>query len=160
MGAGRMNRRGVAGVFLMALLVLTGCDELRGMDDGQGALGGTPAIPVRQAQAGLTALGYAVGPVDGVLGPRTSAAVARFRDRQGLPAKPSGVAGIDRAFADDLAERLAFDGLAWRRRARAVAARQPEPPQEPAAGERDAALEDLLSRYETESGGTSGAGLQ
>ncbi|MEL7173879.1 MAG: hypothetical protein AAFN05_13060, partial [Pseudomonadota bacterium] len=60
----------------------------------------------------------------------------------------------DRVFADRLAERLAFEGLEWRRRARRAAqaerarARAPEPPPTP-EGERDDALEDLLTRYES-----------
>jgi type II secretory pathway predicted ATPase ExeA len=36
-------------------------------------------------QAQLNALGYAAGPVDGILGPRTSAAIQRFQADTGLP---------------------------------------------------------------------------
>ncbi|MEL6576689.1 MAG: peptidoglycan-binding domain-containing protein [Pseudomonadota bacterium] len=142
-------------VFAVILLLLAaGCDELRGMDGSPQAAPGPSAIPVRQAQAGLTALGYAVGPVDGVLGPRTSAAITRFREREGMRAIAPPEAAIDRVFADRLAERLAFEGLEWRRRARRAAqaerarARAPEPPPTP-EGERDDALEDLLTRYES-----------
>ncbi|MEM7499876.1 MAG: peptidoglycan-binding domain-containing protein [Pseudomonadota bacterium] len=140
--------------FLVLALLVSGCDELRGMDGGLGAGSGPSAIPVRQAQAGLTALGYQVGPVDGVLGPRTAAALSRFRQREGLIERRPTAEAIDRPFADRLAERLAFEGLEWRRRARAAARadrsrrQQPEPAPTP-EGERDAALEDLLSRYET-----------
>lgn len=139
-------------VSLLLVLLIAGCDELRGMS-GTPQSGGPTAIPVRQAQAGLTALGYAVGPVDGVLGPRTAAALDRFREREGLTSVAPPEAAIDRAFADRIAERLAFEGLEWRRRAREAARaerarlRAPEPPPTP-EGERDAALEDLLLRYE------------
>ncbi|MEM7526615.1 MAG: peptidoglycan-binding domain-containing protein [Pseudomonadota bacterium] len=138
---------------VVTLLAITGCDELRGLQSPSGL--GEGAIPVRQAQAGLTALGYAVGPVDGVLGPRTAAAIERFRSREGLSQVEPSEAAIDRAFSDRLAERLAFEGLEWRRRARAAAARarvaeaRPDPPPT-LPGERDAALEDLLLRYETD----------
>ncbi|MEL6766257.1 MAG: peptidoglycan-binding domain-containing protein [Pseudomonadota bacterium] len=142
-------------VFAVILLLLAaGCDELRGMDGSPQAGSAATAIPVRQAQAGLTALGYAVGPVDGVLGPRTAAAITRFREREGMRRAAPPEAGIDTVFADRLAERLAFEGLEWRRRARRAAqaerarARTPEPPPTP-EGERDDVLEDLLSRYES-----------
>jgi peptidoglycan hydrolase-like protein with peptidoglycan-binding domain len=41
--------------------------------------------PVADIQRDLKRLGYDPGPVDGVLGPRTKAAIARFEDDQGRP---------------------------------------------------------------------------
>lgn len=38
-----------------------------------------------QLQARLRALGYNVGPADGVVGPRTVAAAREFQSAQGLP---------------------------------------------------------------------------
>ncbi|MEM9781500.1 MAG: peptidoglycan-binding domain-containing protein [Pseudomonadota bacterium] len=130
---------------LLAAGALTGCADLQNLAQPE-----TPAIPVRQAQAGLTALGYRVGPVDGVLGPMTAAAITRFRNREGLGAPRGSLPkdGIDGAFSDRLAERLAFDGLRWRQRARTVRARQTATPEPPPDGERDEALEDLLNRWE------------
>ncbi|MEM6971985.1 MAG: peptidoglycan-binding domain-containing protein [Pseudomonadota bacterium] len=129
----------------LGLGLISGCAEVTTSGESAEA----PAIPVRQAQAGLTALGYRVGPVDGVLGPMTEAAIQRFRNREGLDGSATVVApAIDDAFADRLAERLAFDGLKWRQRARAVRARQTAAPEPPADGQQDEALEELLSRWE------------
>jgi hypothetical protein len=41
--------------------------------------------PVALAQSQLNALGYSAGPVDGVVGPRTRAAIRRFQADAGLP---------------------------------------------------------------------------
>ncbi|MEM7224234.1 MAG: peptidoglycan-binding protein [Pseudomonadota bacterium] len=41
---------------------------------------------VRRAQRDLLALGYRPGPIDGVLGPRTEAAIKAYQRRHGLPA--------------------------------------------------------------------------
>jgi N-acetylmuramidase len=46
--------------------------------------GPLPQIPVRQAQVLLTFLGIHTGAIDGLPGQRTSAAVTRFRQQQGL----------------------------------------------------------------------------
>jgi peptidoglycan hydrolase-like protein with peptidoglycan-binding domain len=40
---------------------------------------------IRRAQERLTALGFAPGPVDGVLGPRLRTALQQFQRRQRLP---------------------------------------------------------------------------
>jgi lysozyme family protein len=58
---------------------------------------------VRQLQAGLAQLGFAVGDIDGEFGPITSAAVSAFQGVHGLPA--TGVA--DRATQQALARELA-----------------------------------------------------
>jgi hypothetical protein len=42
------------------------------------------AVMVRSAQETLTRKGFDVGPIDGVLGPRTAAALREFQDQQGL----------------------------------------------------------------------------
>jgi hypothetical protein len=42
------------------------------------------AVMVRSAQETLTQKGFDVGPVDGVLGPRTRAALREFQQREGL----------------------------------------------------------------------------
>ncbi len=47
-----------------------------------------PEIRVASAQRMLMALGYYAGPADGLLGPTTQAAIARFQSEQGLP--PTG----------------------------------------------------------------------
>ncbi len=41
---------------------------------------------VREAQEALRDLGYAPGPLDGVLGPRTRTALMRYQHAEGLPA--------------------------------------------------------------------------
>jgi len=41
---------------------------------------------VARAQATLNAIGYASGPVDGIMGPQTRAAITRFQAASGLPA--------------------------------------------------------------------------
>lgn len=50
--------------------------------------GSLPSLEVRAAQAALLFLGYAPGKTDGVVGPRTRNALAKFRLSQGLPASP------------------------------------------------------------------------
>jgi peptidoglycan hydrolase-like protein with peptidoglycan-binding domain len=56
--------------------------SLLGAPDVTGAALGKPAIA--SIQAGLRQLGYETGPVDGVLGPRTNAAVKAFQEDEGL----------------------------------------------------------------------------
>ena len=57
--------------------------------DGYGAASGAP--PVRAVQRTLRSLGWQPGPVDGLYGPRTQAAVTRFQAASGLTA--DGVVG-------------------------------------------------------------------
>jgi peptidoglycan hydrolase-like protein with peptidoglycan-binding domain/DNA invertase Pin-like site-specific DNA recombinase len=57
--------------------------------DGYGAASGAP--PVRAVQRTLRSLGWQPGPVDGLYGPRTQAAVTRFQSASGLTA--DGVVG-------------------------------------------------------------------
>jgi peptidoglycan hydrolase-like protein with peptidoglycan-binding domain len=49
----------------------------------------------RQIQAALRRLGYDPGPVDGLFGPLTRAAIRRFQ--QGIGAEPTGVITADEA---------------------------------------------------------------
>jgi peptidoglycan hydrolase-like protein with peptidoglycan-binding domain len=65
--------------------------SLRGWSAGPAAFGTGTKTPsgslrVREVQRRLTRLGYDSGPVDGVYGPRTQAAVAWFQLKHGLPA--------------------------------------------------------------------------
>lgn len=57
---------------------------------------GTPQITqtydVRWLQTGLKTLGYDPGPIDGIMGPRTTAAIKQFQADNGLV--PDGWAGI------------------------------------------------------------------
>ena len=46
---------------------------------------GCPDIALRAAQIYLTYLGYGVGGIDGILGPRTTAALTQFQQKAGLP---------------------------------------------------------------------------
>jgi peptidoglycan hydrolase-like protein with peptidoglycan-binding domain len=93
---------------LAAAVLLTACQslsefgsELRaraGLDEQQAAETAPPAAPpavemavvlddrasVKRAQVRLADLGYAPGPVDGVIGPRTLAAIRRYQTEQGL----------------------------------------------------------------------------
>jgi lysozyme family protein/peptidoglycan hydrolase-like protein with peptidoglycan-binding domain len=74
-------------------------------DDGtltMGAIGDQ----VRQLQAGLTQLGFAVGDIDGEFGPNTSAGVSAFQTAHGLP--PTGSA--DQATRQALARALEGGG--------------------------------------------------
>jgi peptidoglycan hydrolase-like protein with peptidoglycan-binding domain len=57
---------------------------------------------VRQLQAGLAQLGFAVGDIDSEFGPITSAAVSAFPSAHGLP--PTGIA--EQATQHALASRL------------------------------------------------------
>ena len=52
--------------------------------DGYAVLAPVPSDLVARAQQGLTDLGFEPGPVDGVYGPRTTAAVRAFRETAGL----------------------------------------------------------------------------
>lgn len=104
--------RPVVIAFLALPLLLSGCLALQ---EKPAPVAAGPSIPVEQAQAGLFALGYRPGPVDGILGPRTRAAIIRFREAEGLPPGDE----LDREFADRMAERLAFVGYERRRRAAA-----------------------------------------
>ncbi|MEO0821340.1 MAG: peptidoglycan-binding domain-containing protein [Pseudomonadota bacterium] len=89
---------------LLALLLPVACAPVQGVSSrGPTLAPGETAIPVGRAQAGLFRLGYNPGPVDGLWGPRTAAAVRAFQAEEGLPI--SGV--IDYPFADRLEARLA-----------------------------------------------------
>lgn len=50
------------------------------------AAGSAPNLEMRTAQVGLLFLGYGPGKVDGIVGPRTRAAIKSFRISAGLPA--------------------------------------------------------------------------
>ncbi|MGH7871103.1 MAG: N-acetylmuramidase domain-containing protein, partial [Candidatus Binatia bacterium] len=50
------------------------------------ASGSVPNLEMRTAQVALLFLGYAPGKVDGMIGPRTRAAIKNFRIATGLPA--------------------------------------------------------------------------
>lgn len=52
-----------------------------------------PAHLIRSIQANLNCLGYAAGPVDGILGTKTRSAIAAFRENNGLSDKPDSKAG-------------------------------------------------------------------
>lgn len=60
-----------------------------------------PLSAVRQAQERLNQLGYAAGTADGLVGPKTRAALRRFQQEKGL--KVTGV--LDAATADKLNAR-------------------------------------------------------
>ncbi len=66
------------------------------------AAGPLPDLAVRAAQMYLGYLGFAAGPVDGVAGSRTCAALARFRAQAGLPPGDA----VDAAALEQLAEAL------------------------------------------------------
>ncbi|MEL6264073.1 MAG: peptidoglycan-binding domain-containing protein [Pseudomonadota bacterium] len=136
-------RRPLAALMLTAVLALAACETPTAVAPTPAA----PDIPVRQAQAGLATLGYRVGPVDGILGPRTEAAIERFRTREEL-GEAAHDSGIDEPFADRLAERLAFEGVTLRRRARSAEARRVLVPQPVAARREDDALDALLTEWE------------
>ncbi|MCL5776991.1 peptidoglycan-binding protein [Limibaculum sp. FT325] len=61
------------------------------------------AMPVAEAQAGLNRLGFRPGPVDGLFGPRTRAAVLDYQRLRGLPVTGE----IDDAFARRIQADLA-----------------------------------------------------
>jgi hypothetical protein len=50
------------------------------------ASGSLPNLEIRTAQVALLFLGYAPGKIDGIIGPRTRAAIKTFRIAAGLPA--------------------------------------------------------------------------
>ena len=50
------------------------------------ASGSVPNLEMRTAQVALLYLGYAPGKIDGIIGPRTHAAVKNFRIAANLPA--------------------------------------------------------------------------
>jgi peptidoglycan hydrolase-like protein with peptidoglycan-binding domain len=58
---------------------------------------------VRSAQEALERSGFSVGPVDGVLGPRTQSALREFQQQKGLPR--SGLLDRDTLKALNAAER-------------------------------------------------------
>ncbi len=61
------------------------------LDLGSGFVAGRETRRVKTLQRSLRRLGWAPGPVDGLFGPRTEAAVRRFQTARGLT--PDGVAG-------------------------------------------------------------------
>ena len=80
---------------------------------------GRATMTMRDIQATLAALGYRTGPIDGIFGPQTAAAVRAFQADSGLPV--DGIAGpmtqARLGFADGVP---AFDdpGLVWFQEAR------------------------------------------
>jgi len=60
---------------------------------------------IREIQSGLDRLGFDPGPVDGIMGPRTEAAIRNYQSRHGLPVdgRPSGrlALHIERRLAAD-----------------------------------------------------------
>jgi peptidoglycan hydrolase-like protein with peptidoglycan-binding domain len=94
--------------------------------DGYGRPGGSP--PVQTIQAMLTALGYRVGPVDGVFGPRTRASVEWFQIKHAF--RPSGV--VDLATLRELSVRSSGTAVE-RPAARPSAPASPPTPATPAA---------------------------
>jgi hypothetical protein len=68
---------------------------------------------VLRAQIALDALGFDAGPIDGVLGPQTTAAIRRYQQRAGLP-----VTGELTAEQIDALEVRSFDRAARRRSGR------------------------------------------
>ena len=50
------------------------------------ASGSLPNLEIRTAQVALLFLGYSPGKIDGIIGPRTRAAIKTFRIAAGLPA--------------------------------------------------------------------------
>ena len=80
---------------LFLLPVLAACaPQYRGGTGGQPAT----AIPVAEAQAGLAELGFRPGPVDGIYGPQTRAAIIAFQRARGM----LETGRIDAPFADRL----------------------------------------------------------
>ncbi len=84
-----MRRLALAAVLLVALGAPVQGQTPEGAEPDK-RLGdvGTPAPPryvVQNIQTYLHALGYAVGPADGVLAPRTVAAIRAFQTKEGLP---------------------------------------------------------------------------
>jgi hypothetical protein len=62
--------------------VMTNCVAIQWLYDASGA------IDARAVQAALTLLGYELGTIDGIFGPRSRQALARFQEDNGLP--PTG----------------------------------------------------------------------
>jgi peptidoglycan hydrolase-like protein with peptidoglycan-binding domain len=69
--------------------VAVASSRLVGPGDGFGLAGGAPRV--RLIQRKLAAMGFAPGPIDGLYGPITTAAVARFQQSRGLV--PDGIVG-------------------------------------------------------------------
>ncbi len=77
---------------------------------GYAVLAPTPSDLVARAQQGLTDLGFDPGPVDGVYGPRTAAAVRAFRETIGLRSNGAISAGLMRVLEDALANAVTGAG--------------------------------------------------
>jgi peptidoglycan hydrolase-like protein with peptidoglycan-binding domain len=69
--------------------VAVASSRLVGPGDGFGLAAGAPSV--RRIQRKLAAMGFAPGPIDGLDGPLTTAAVARFQQSRGLV--PDGIVG-------------------------------------------------------------------
>ena len=102
---------------------------------GYGQLGGSPQV--RGIQRRLRALGHRPGPVDGLYGPRTQAAMERFQRAAGQPASgvlsPATAVALARAGGDQPALRASGTGRVNEPRQRG---RRPESPAE-ASGTND-----------------------
>jgi peptidoglycan hydrolase-like protein with peptidoglycan-binding domain len=64
-----------------------GQSQTDGRSGGTGPMSNQPmpsAGTVREVQQALQSKGFDVGPIDGVMGPRTSAALREFQQQQGL----------------------------------------------------------------------------
>ncbi len=70
---------------------------------GYAVLAPTPSDLVARAQQGLTDLGFDPGPVDGVYGPRTAAAVRAFREAVGIRSNGAISEGLMRVLDNALA---------------------------------------------------------
>jgi hypothetical protein len=117
---GRDDVRWAAG--LTAAIVLTGgvFGQAHGTTQsrGQGAVVRQPGVPrfsehaakapkpqfVRQAQRALRDLGYSPGPIDGIVGPQTHAALAKYQDSEKLPV--TGVLDLETMARLDIYRRL------------------------------------------------------
>lgn len=88
-----VRRFGILGLAVLGMSALTACDLstiLSVGGEGQAAgpvyqpREGVPAKDVRTIQRELTELGYAPGPVDGIIGAKTRAAIRRYQEAAGL----------------------------------------------------------------------------
>ncbi len=77
-----MNRFVVSALATSITLLLGGSLALA---DAPRDAASTPKRFVRDAQRTLRELGYRPGPVDGVVGPRTQEALARYQRAEGIP---------------------------------------------------------------------------